>query len=71
MEIKMNSVVEIILCTSCNGKGTLTRDVLTDYHKREYVTHVTDCMNCNGTGRLKKITTVTYEKFVKPALGIF
>lgn len=62
---------EIMLCSACKGSGVIRGDEMTDYHKCDYITHVKDCKNCNGTGRLHKITTVTYEPFKKPELGIF
>lgn len=65
------SVVEIILCTTCKGTGVTQYNEMTDYHKREYNTHIEDCKHCNGTGRLKKITTVTFECFNKITPGIY
>ncbi len=59
----MDKTVEIVICTSCNGTGKIFTDVLVDYHKREYDTHVEECKHCNGSGRLKKVTTVVYEGF--------
>jgi DnaJ-class molecular chaperone len=67
----MTTTTEVILCTTCNGKGVTSYDETVDYHKRESVTHVVDCKRCNGTGRLKKITTVTYEAYTKPTLGTY
>lgn len=63
--------VEVILCLNCKGAGVTQYDEMTNYHKREYNTHVVDCKRCNGTGRLKKITTVTYEAYTKPTSGIY
>lgn len=59
----MSVTVEVILCSSCKGKGYNLTDVLVDYHKREYETHRSDCIYCKGSGRMWKKTTVTYEAF--------
>jgi DnaJ-class molecular chaperone len=67
----MTTTTEVILCTTCNGKGVTTYDETTDYHKRESITHVIECKRCNGSGRLKKKTVITFEPFVTPPTGIF
>lgn len=62
--------VEIIICHSCKGHGTIICEELVDYHKREYSTWTETCCNCNGTGRLEiktsKITTAFEPKPADP-----
>lgn len=51
----------VVVCGSCDGKGYTTRDVLTDYHRREYDTEMHKCCRCEGSGRLEcKVTTETW-----------
>jgi hypothetical protein len=60
----MSTTEEVILCSSCAGKGYIWESEMTDYHKREYDTFKVNCKSCDGSGRRIKKTTITYEKFV-------
>jgi len=50
--------VEIVVCSRCNGKGTIEREECVDYHKRDWVTFIDNCKKCNGNGRLKVTTRI-------------
>lgn len=56
---------EVIICYECDGKGFITKSVLTDYHKGEYDSFDHFCKKCKGSGRIIKTTTtnVTEEPF--------
>jgi DnaJ-class molecular chaperone len=60
----MQTKVEVMLCSSCEGKGYIWGSDLIDYHKREYEAYKVTCKPCGGSGRMVKKTTITYEKFV-------
>lgn len=57
-------IFEIIICTNCDGKGILTRRVMTNYHKGEYDLHHFECYKCSGSGRLNLTITKTLEPFI-------
>ncbi|CAB4140877.1 hypothetical protein UFOVP395_212 [uncultured Caudovirales phage] len=60
----MQTKVEVMLCSSCEGRGYIWGSDMIDYHKREYEAYKVTCKPCGGSGRMVKKTTITYEKFV-------
>lgn len=58
-------VIEIVICTDCQGFGYTTRHETTDYHRGEYDVIRTLCRTCDGHGRLKRTTKWEFEK-LKP-----
>ena len=54
--------VEVVLCSSCKGRGYLLVENCVDYHRGIYDNDKKDCRKCDNTGRLLKITTVEFEK---------
>ena len=56
---------EIILCDVCGGKGYDIKEELEDFQKCIYSHTKLTCSRCEGKGRLTKITTVTYEPYLK------
>ena len=58
---------EFVPCTSCKGSGTVTRSIITDYHRGEYDLWYENCTSCDGVGILVKITV--FEKYIKPKIG--
>jgi hypothetical protein len=64
----MQTKVEVMLCSSCEGRGYIWGSDMIDYHKREYEAYKVTCKPCGGSGRMVKKTTITYEKFVDEVL---
>lgn len=67
---KTNTTYEyfIKVCPTCGGKGFTTRDVLTDYHRREYDTEFHQCVRCEGSGRLEcRVPTETWPHVPREA----
>jgi len=60
----MQTKTEVVICSSCEGRGYIVGTNLVDYHKGEFESFRTPCRTCDGTGRMLKKTTITYEKFV-------
>jgi len=50
---------EIVICSACDGVGTIQQSELSDYHRGEYKYWNTVCTMCKGSGRLLKTTTST------------
>lgn len=40
----------IEVCSNCSGEGNISRNELTNYHKREYDVIYSTCHVCNGSG---------------------
>lgn len=59
---------EIILCTSCNGRGSIEQKELEDYHKGEYRFWDERCETCKGSGRLIRETVVHLSPYRKSKL---
>jgi Ribonuclease G/E len=55
--------IEIVICKTCNGKGTVEHKELVDYHNGIYDYTTEDCNHCKKSGRLKKTTTITIEPY--------
>ena len=49
----------IEICPTCEGRGFIYDDELTNYHRGEYVTHKRTCRKCGGSGRLERVTHTT------------
>lgn len=45
---------EVVLCARCDGTGSYTEQVCTDYHRDEYDTLRYKCKVCKGDGRMVK-----------------
>lgn len=62
--------LEIIICSHCDGKGVITQEEMTCYHKREYRSWNEICKHCDGSGRLKKKveTITTIEPYKTPEI---
>lgn len=60
----MSRKKKIILCSKCEGEGTITTPgSLYDYHKGLYhEPTIKDCSKCNGHGRLLQVTTIKLKK---------
>lgn len=43
---------EVILCPSCNGIGSYTKETLVDYHRNDYDITRHNCSTCKGDGRI-------------------
>lgn len=54
---------EVVLCDKCKGRGTVERDELKDYHKREYNTWTEACKPCGGSGRVQVTTLVRRQPY--------
>lgn len=65
----MQTKTEVVLCSSCEGRGYIIATNLIDYHKGESESYKIPCKTCDGTGRMIKKTTITYEKFVNEVHG--
>lgn len=48
---------KVVSCTICEGTGFISREELSDYHRREYRTITNECVSCKGSGRRVEITT--------------
>lgn len=59
--ISFSTVPSIKSCEYCDGIGTVSKDELSDYHKREYTTIYKDCHICAGEGRV--IISKVYVSF--------
>lgn len=59
--ISLSKHPEVKSCTRCNGTGTVSKEELSDYHKREYITITNDCNVCDGEGRI--ISSEVYVTF--------
>ncbi|AGR47877.1 hypothetical protein PHIM7_173 [Sinorhizobium phage phiM7] len=55
LEIYQNKIIES--CKPCDGTGYISREELSDYHKREYSTHTKECKDCAASGRVTKTKT--------------
>ena len=65
----MHTKTEVVLCSSCEGKGYIVgHGSLLDYHRSDFSPTKISCKPCGGSGRMVKKTTVTYEKFVDDLL---
>lgn len=53
----------VILCSDCDGEGTVEKDTLVNHHRGEYETEVIPCHRCNATGRLREKTKITISQF--------
>ena len=49
------------ICPACKGRGYVTEEHLTDYHKGEYEITKRTCKRCNGSG-LVKVATITERR---------
>lgn len=58
---------QVIVCISCNGIGSYTKEELVDYHKGDYETTRHTCKNCNGDGRMVEHTRTI---FVRPEKAV-
>lgn len=71
--INFSEEVSIRSCARCNGIGTISREELSNYHKREYETIVEDCPICNNQGRVFETTIsasfgdIPYNALKKPS----
>lgn len=54
----------LVFCKNCGGEGCTTREELTDYHRRDYMTIIKPCKVCGETGRLRQIVFTVHEPFV-------
>ena len=55
---------EVIICTQCDGEGTVERKELEDYHNNIYKYWNETCTKCKGAGRMLKTTKITIEPYV-------
>lgn len=76
---------DVVVCDWCDGTGYKKKEELTDYHKREYHTSVSECYNCKGDGRMivtkewmtfhtreevNKMPYAEFSEFVEPNLKL-
>jgi hypothetical protein len=54
IEPKWESVVDIIVCSHCQGKGISEKSEVTDYYRDNYTCWNEFCGQCDGEGRLLK-----------------
>ena len=59
-EMHTESSKKIVVCTRCNGKGYISKDVRIGYEDYELVNE--ECFKCLGTGR--RFETITLEPYV-------
>ncbi len=64
-EIKITEKMEIVTCGECEGHGFIDKDILIDYHKRNYATEYHKCKECDGSGllRIETMTTIKTYKY--------
>jgi DnaJ-class molecular chaperone len=56
---------QIIICTSCKGKGFHELNELVDYHKGDYRYWNEICTRCRGSGRMIERKTTEYIPFIQ------
>jgi len=52
---------KISICVECEGKGTISKSELQDYHKGEYRYWDVLCGVCKGSGRQQTVITANTE----------
>lgn len=58
---------KMIICSVCNGIGTVERSECTSYHNGDYDYWDEECHRCKGSGRLVENTVITVKtKAYKP-----
>ena len=65
----MQTKTEVILCSSCEGRGYIVGSTMLDYHRGEFSATRISCKTCDETGRMIKKTTISYEKFTNDLHG--